>query len=931
MDPERLRKIDSIINEALDLPAAERSAQVRLLCGDDEKLLDDVMQMLALADEADEAFLEKPLMRWDAGPMTSDEKIGPYTILKLLGEGGMGQVYLARQTVPFERDVALKVIKLGSDRERLLRRFKREQETLARLSHPYIAQVYDAGFSESGNPYFAMEYIDGVPVTDYCRENKLNLPARLELFIQLCDAVQYAHQCGIIHRDIKPANMLVCAKEGVAIPKIIDFGIAKLRGVEELLDPIMENPQPPSEAAVGNSLTQTGLIMGSLGFMSPEQTNLANPDVDTRTDIYSLGVVLYELLTGRRPLDESLRGDMGYDELLRVIREQTLTPPAMRVVQGLAAANTASKSPEQLSHNGYSISPEKLAKTLRGDLDSITMKALARDKDQRYSSAAALADDLRSFMRGDPVAAREHTRHYLMRRWVGRHTIAFGAAIMVVLALLSGSLFAINGLLRAKEANLKSGETLVILKQFLSSADPLKEGKDILLVDLLAGFPQKLNPNTSPDVLADIYEILGDTYASLGDPQGSLNMYENSLTSQEAAQSVPEEIGVMRNIKRAQELSALARFPEAEKIFRSVIEEQSAKRGAKHTLVLDASRSLGYLLGQTDRPAEGVSLLTAALEIRIAKEGDETEGVNEMRSSLGQLYTQLDEHKKAAGLLEQVYTWNVSRNGVLYPDSLRVRLEQAMNAYRQGDTEQGLTITLPLLEDMRKVMGADHPQTLRAAILLGSIYHVRKEFQKAEVVFRETLALVRAKLGSEHAQTLALTNSLIVTYYALGQGEDVINLMRDLTALQTRVLGASAGPTLITKGNLGYVLFDFGYLQEAHQILRETLAAARKVFQGNRKELRGILSNMVLVQIHRELWAEAEPLAVENVALSKAQGPTDPDYLEASKLLARVWTFSGKKKEALLLFDALHPEMEKLLKDDPTHWQEFQSWHAQAR
>ena len=406
MDAQRLQKIDKILNDAMDLPRDQRPVYVNQACEGDDSLVTEVIEMLALEGELEEdGFLQRPLFQWDAQPLGEGDKVGPYYIKRLLGEGGMGQVYEAEQKEPFHRKVALKQIKVGMDTQLVAKRFQQEQETLARLNHPYIAQVFDAGSNERGQPYFVMEYIEGKPISTYCDEECLNVEARLELFNKVCEGIQYAHQRGTIHRDLKPANILITIKNGEAIPKIIDFGIAKVIGAEEVAQQTLSR--------MGNlQLTQTGLVMGSLAYMSPEQALLDDRAVDTASDIYSLGAILYELLVGKRPLDEVLTDNLAWDEMLRKIREKEPTRPSqsLRRDEGLF----------ELAHKRRS-SPKRLPKELKGELDWIIMTALAKEKERRYATVAALADDCRRYLHNEPVVAKPASTYYVFSKLVRRH------------------------------------------------------------------------------------------------------------------------------------------------------------------------------------------------------------------------------------------------------------------------------------------------------------------------------------------------------------------------------------------------------------------------------------------------------------------------------------------------------------------------------
>ena len=350
------------------------------------------------------------------------ECIGPYRLLLKLGEGGMGSVYMAEQEQPLRRRVALKIIKPDMDTAQVIARFKAERQTLALMDHQNIARVLDVGSTSTGRPYFVMDLVKGVPITDYCDRHHLSTRERLELFVPVCQAIQHAHQKGIIHRDIKPSNVLVTLYEGKPTPKVIDFGVAKATD-QQLTEKTM--------------FTQFGQIVGTLEYMSPEQSEMGALDIDTRSDIYSLGVLLYELLTGSTPLHRARLKAKPFTEILRKIREEDPPKPSTRL----------SESKETLAEISAQrkTEPARLAKLLRGELDWIVMKALEKDRTRRYETASALARDIERYLAGDPVEAGPPSASYRMRKFARKHrtmlaTAGAFAALLVAAAVISTSL-----------------------------------------------------------------------------------------------------------------------------------------------------------------------------------------------------------------------------------------------------------------------------------------------------------------------------------------------------------------------------------------------------------------------------------------------------------------------------------------------------------
>jgi WD40 repeat protein len=429
---------ETIFNAALAFCAAERPAYLAGACGDNVPLRQRVEALLR-AHDAPQGFLpEQP----GAAPKSTivvtpiseaaGTVIGRYKLLQQIGEGGCGVVYMAEQQEPVRRRVALKVIKLGMDTKQVIARFEAERQALALMDHPNIAKVFDAGATETGRPYFVMELVRGIPITRYCDEKNLSTVTRLGLFVQVCQAIQHAHQKGIIHRDIKPSNILVAEHDGVPVPKIIDFGIAKATTDQRLTDKTM--------------FTAFEQFIGTPAYMSPEQANLSGLDIDTRSDIYSLGVLLYELLTGKTPFEAKWLLEVGLDEIRRIIREEEPVRPSTKLHTLDAAEQTTVARHRQSD-------PPKLARLISGDLDWIVMKALEKDRGRRYETANGLAKDIQRHLNNEPVAACPPSNLYRFQKMARRNKLVFAAAGAVALALLAGLGLSTWAFLRERQAH----------------------------------------------------------------------------------------------------------------------------------------------------------------------------------------------------------------------------------------------------------------------------------------------------------------------------------------------------------------------------------------------------------------------------------------------------------------------------------------------
>jgi eukaryotic-like serine/threonine-protein kinase len=798
-----MEPLDTIFLTARDIvDPIQRAAYVADACGADGALRARIEELLKHYQAAEDYFGSHDSAPAQSRAMPVSERpgalIGRYKLLEKIGEGGMGIVYMAEQREPVKRRVALKVIKVGMDTKQVVARFEAERQALAMMDHPNIAKVFDGGESENGPPYFVMELVRGIPITKYCDENNLTTRQRLELFLSVCNAIQHAHQKGIIHRDIKPSNVLVTLHDGEPVPKVIDFGIAKA------------TQQELTEKTI---FTQFHQMIGTPAYMSPEQAEMSGLDIDTRSDLYSLGVLLYELLVGKTPLDTAELIHGGFDEIRRRIREEEPVRPSTRL-------KTLQEEERTTTAKQRKLDPSKLGSDLRGDLDWIVMKTLEKDRRRRYETVNGLTLDIQRHLNNEAVLARPPSKSYRFQKLVRRNKLAFAAGGAVTVTLLIGlglstwlflkerasrqravSAERAKDLSRQKaEANerkalteaARSQQVAQFLKEMLESANPsIALGRDTtILREILDKAIERIGKELKdqPEVEADLRSTIANTYFGLGDFQIAANMNREALRLRKSVSDGVSESVADSLTKLGASLEELGALSEAESVQREALEMMRKLFGNQNTNVAYSLTRLSSVLRSQGRSADAEMPAREAVMIWTKEVGDVHPA---LAYALNQLGSALLANGKAA--------------------EVEVVEQQAIAMWRSlGLTEsQGMATSL---------------QTL------GSVRMRQHQWSEAEVLLRECITIRRKLLGTEHKWVSAAAQGLALSLANQGKLAEAESLWREALRIRRK----TPGNTRVFSdflANLAVVLRAQGRVAEAERTYREASAISQELIE----------------------------------------------------------------------------------------------------
>ncbi|EEF63091.1 protein kinase domain-containing protein [Pedosphaera parvula] len=826
----------TIFSAARQLPPGERASFFDKVCAGDDAMRQRVEELLQAGEKAAAAFMETPAADLSKSSSASrpavvraenpGDWIGRYKLLEQIGEGGCGIVYLAQQEEPVRRRVALKVIKLGMDTKSVIARFEAERQALALMDHPNIAKVLDAGATSAGRLYFVMELVPGVKITDCCDQNNLSTRDRLELFMQVCHAIQHAHQKGIIHRDIKPSNILVTMNDGVPFPKVIDFGIAK--------------------ATHGKLTDQTFFtafeqFIGTPAYMSPEQAEAGGLDVDTRTDIYSLGVLLYELLTGQTPFNSKELLQIGLDEIRRTIREREPATPStcLSTMQGDALATIAKhRKAEAL----------KLIHLVRGDLDWIVMKALEKDRARRYETANDLAADIRRHLSNEAVVARPPSTAYRFQKLVRRNKLVFAATGAIAAALAMGVALSVWSSIKEHQARLeaekerrqaqtneqkaqveaaKSRQVAQFLEDMLDGVGPsVAMGSDTtLLKRILDNTAKRIGSDLAqqPEVEAELRYTLGEVYWELGDLENAQAMHERalSLRIKELGGKNPLVAQSMRRLGHV--LWRQGFLDKAEKMARAGVALQRELYGNKNLEVARSLEDLAAILNTKNLSTTVEATLREAVTTKEALLGDNNlEMADSLDNLAAWLFSRRYKRPEAAALSRKAIA---IRRKLLGPDNPLVTIAslklESNELDIQGKSNEQEATLYKLVAEQRKILGNEHPSLAQSLNLLASVLKNEGKLAESEPIQREALSMQRKLLGEENpevAKSEASLGELLIAGNRLSEAE---LMYRSALTIRRKVFGPNstlAGESLV---NLGQLLEKENKLEDARNLYLE--------------------------------------------------------------------------------------------------------------
>ncbi len=874
MEPERWRRVQEIFAATAELPPVERDSFLNDQTGDDEALRREVESLLA-ADSESEEFLEQPALPGRISQILADGpseqvegNIGPYRLLRKLGEGGMSRVYLAVREDGFQRLVALKVIRRGLKSDDLLHRFRTERQILAGLDHPNIAKLLDGGSTEDGLPYFVMEYIDGIPVDEYCDRNRLTVFQRLQLFLDICAAIQYAHQNLVVHRDIKTSNILVTA-DGSA--KLLDFGIAKLLKPEQFPVPV--------------ELTATMLRPMTPFYASPEQVQ--GRAITTASDVYSLGVLLYKLLTGHLPYQVDSRTAKEVERAVVEVPPERPSTAVNRVETVPSHGNGDGETtitPEAVSR-ARSVQPHQLKRILTGDLDTILLAALRKEPQRRYGTVEQFAEDVRRSIDGLPVRAHKDSLRYRARKFVQRNRVPIGVATTIG-ALLFG--FAVTMAVQASRIALerdaaqherdRAEQVVTFLQEIFRVSDPnVQGGETITAREILDSGAQRVTRELQdqPEVQATLMQAIGNVYRNLG-------LYELAEPLLREALKVRRQVLGGDHPAVAQSLNNLGvvlrqrgDYDGAEPLFNEALEMRRRYHvGVDHPDLAESLNNLALLHQERGRYPVAEKLMREAIVIQRAVEGGSGTELAALLANLGILLTEVGDWAGAEPPFREALKLRreaLGEDHALVADSLN---DLGVFLGIQGDLESAEGMLREALAMRRRSLSPDNPILAESINNLGRLLREKGDFPGAEELYREAISIREKQLGRDHRLVAIHIHNLGQVLQAQGKLAQAEVQLRDALAIRVRIFGEEHNQVGVSYMALGDLLVEQGRAVTAEPLLRKGIAALTSTLPPNHWRIAQAESALGSCLTALGRYREAEPLLLSSYeSLAARRGP----------------------------------------------------------
>jgi eukaryotic-like serine/threonine-protein kinase len=831
--------------------------------------------------------------------------IGPYRLIQMLGVGGMGEVWRAEQTEPLHRTVALKLIKAGMDTRAVVARFDSERQALALMEHPNIAKVFDAGATPEGRPYFVMEYVHGVAITDYCDRHRLTIKERLGLFMQVCEGVQHAHQKAIIHRDLKPSNVLVEEVDDKPVPKIIDFGLAKATG-QRLTDMTM--------------FTEAGAMLGTPDYMSPEQADRNERNIDTRTDVYSLGVILYELLVGALPLGSEELREAGLEAMLQKIRQQEPPRPSTKL-RSLreSGKDSAGKRREE---------PQSLERHLRGELDWITIKALEKDRTRRYGSPSDLAADIQRHLQDQPVLAGPPSASYRAHKFVRRHRFGVGVAVAAVVLLIGfATTMALQARRIARERDRASRIADFMTKMFTVPDPSEARGNSVTARAILDKASNEIKTGLvkDPEEQSELMFTMARTYSSLGLYAVAQGLSASALESRRHLLGAKDRKTLESMTQLGWILDREGHDDEAEKLIRQTIDQARRVLGPEDPVTLEAMDRLAVILEGQGHFEEEDKLLRQLIEIRSRRFGPEDPRTLRSVVNLADALSLEGRPAEAEGMYRKTLEIEQRVLGPEHPQTLATMHNLANRIQEQGRYAEAEGLYRETLAIAQRVMGREHPETVSTMSTLADTLYYEGRFQESEKLHRESLEIELRTVGREHPYTTRTMEGLANVLSGEGHYAEAEKLQRQVLEIRQRKLGPEHPDTLVSKYNLADLLTGEGRLPEAEKLIRETIEAQARVLGPENADTLASQAQLARLLNKEGKYQEAEKTARQVLDVQvRVLGAQHPDSLNTLQSLGIALVYTHRYDEAKKLFgDAIEKVSKTQEANVPLAWYNF--------